>query len=75
MGDGSNAPVDAGRNQRKQGGSHHTREQKDRFAREVLPELERLMEDARRRFDQMKDPQRGEELEREFRRIQEALAV
>ena len=53
----------------------YTREQKEKFATEVLPQMERLMDSARRRFEQLKDPHKGEELEREFKRIKEELAV
>lgn len=53
----------------------YTRAQKERFEREVLPELERLMEEARHRFEELKEPRRGEELEREFLRLKEELAV
>ena len=53
----------------------YSREQKEKFATQVLPELERLMDSARRRFEQLKDPHKGEELEREFKRIKEELAV
>jgi hypothetical protein len=53
----------------------YSREQKERFTREILPELERLMDSARRRFKENPDPQQEEKLEREFRRLKEELAV
>jgi hypothetical protein len=55
--------------------ARYTREQKTRFSREVLPELERMMESARQRFRKMRDPDKEKDLEREFRRIQEELAI
>ncbi len=55
--------------------SRYTREQKERFTREVLPELERIMESARRRFKAMQDPEKQKELEREYQRIKEGLAA
>jgi hypothetical protein len=53
----------------------YSREQKERFAKEILPELERLMESARQRFKEQPDPQQEEKLEREFKRLKEELAV
>ncbi len=55
--------------------SRYSQEQKERFAKEVLPELERLMESARKRFQDQPDPQRQEDLEREFKRLKEELSV
>lgn len=53
----------------------YSREQKERFAKEILPELEWLMESARRRFKAQPDPQQEEKLEREFKRLKEELSV
>ncbi|HDI60066.1 MAG TPA: hypothetical protein ENF48_06920 [Desulfobacteraceae bacterium] len=53
----------------------YSREQKERFAEEILPELERLMESARQRFKEKPDPQQEEKLEREFKRLKEELSV
>lgn len=53
----------------------YSREQKERFAKEVLPELERLMESARQRFRARPDPQQEEKLEREFQRLKEETSV
>ena len=55
--------------------TRYTREQKERFTREILPELERMMESARKHFEQMRDPRKEEELEQEFKRLKEELAV
>ena len=47
----------------------------DIFRKEILPELERLMESARQRFKEQPDPQQEEKLEREFKRLKEELSV
>jgi ABC-type transporter Mla subunit MlaD len=53
----------------------YSREQKERFSKEILPELERLMESARQRFRENPDPQREEKMEREYKRLKEELSV
>ena len=55
--------------------TRYTREQKDRFTREILPELERMMESARKHFQETHDPRKGEELEKAYKRLKEELAV
>jgi hypothetical protein len=53
----------------------YSREQKERFAKEILPELERLMESARQRFRERPDPEQEKKLEQEFKRLKEELSV
>jgi hypothetical protein len=47
----------------------------DIFRKEILPELERLMESARQRFRERPDPEQEKKLEQEFKRLKEELSV
>jgi hypothetical protein len=47
----------------------------DIFREEILPELEGLMESARRRFRERPDPEQEKKLEQEFKRLKEELSV
>jgi len=47
----------------------------DIFRKEILPELERLMESARQRFRKRPDPEQEKKLEQEFKRLKEELSV